>query len=97
MTTLMILIAQYGAVDVLPFHTVAKDLFGITPASFLKNLKADEINSFGENPASLKALGVPLLWIAWQIESRRGLARDAMNNSTEVTLNNAGPLKSQNS
>lgn len=90
MTTLMILIAQYGPKDTLPFQRVAKDLFGITPTGFLKQLKSGEIDPLGEDPGRLKTSGVPLPWIADNIDSRRDLARKAMN-SAKLNLNGASP------
>jgi hypothetical protein len=89
MTTLMILIAQYGPKETLPFQMVAKDMFGITPTSFLKQLKSGDIDPLGEAPARLKKFGVPLPWIADLIDSRRQLAREAMNSSAKLNLNGA--------
>jgi len=79
----MILIAQYGPKESLPFQMVAKDLFGITPTRFLKHLKAGEICPLGEDPGKLETFGVPLPWVAKQIDSRRELAREAMKGFTQ--------------
>ncbi|WP_152465873.1 hypothetical protein [Sulfitobacter sp. THAF37] len=89
----MILIAQYGPRETLPFQMVAKDLFGVAPTSFLKQLKSGEICPLRENPKRLKTFGVPLPWIADLIDSRRDLAREAMNSSAELNLDGASPLK----
>ena len=89
MTTLMILIAQYGPKETLPFQMVAKDLFRITPTCFLKQLKSGDIDPLGEAPARLKTFGVPLPWIADLIDSRRQLAREAINSRVKLNLNGA--------
>lgn len=87
MTTLMILIAQYGPKETLPFQMVAKDLFGITPTGFLRQLKSGDIDPLGVAPARLKTFGVPLPWIADLIDSRRELAREAVNSSAKLHMN----------
>ena len=82
MTTLMILVAEYGATGTLPFRTVAQDVFGIDPALFLRRLKSGKINALGEDPANLKRNGVPLSWLADTIDTRRQMAREKLNSTS---------------
>ncbi|MGJ8590238.1 MAG: hypothetical protein ACSHXW_19195 [Yoonia sp.] len=75
MTTFMLLVAQYGPVNTLPFRVVAGDVFDVDTAQFLKHLKSGKIDPLGEDPARLSTYGIPLQWLAQTIDNRRELAK----------------------
>lgn len=76
-TTMMMLIARFGAASSIPTGIVAHDYFKMSQKDFLKALKSGAIPRGNLDISQISRGGIPMTWLTDFIEMRRSLAAQA--------------------
>ncbi|PWE48513.1 hypothetical protein DEM26_18385 [Thioclava sp. NG1] len=81
MSTMMILVAKFGATSLIPTKIVAEDYFGKPLRDFLKALKTGAIPCGNLDLNQAWDQGIPVAWLTEFIEMRRSMANGALQKS----------------